>query len=85
MQEAILNLMKKRFSSLILLPLDQVDERKALPGFGVDSMIASEFRSWFWAALRVDVPFLHIMSPQKSLLVLAEFVEETIMQPPAAK
>lgn len=83
MQEAILNLMKKRFSSLILLPLDQVDQKKALPDFGVDSMIASEFRSWFWAAFRVDVPFLHIMSPQKSLLVLAEFVEEMVMQPAA--
>jgi acyl transferase domain-containing protein/NADPH:quinone reductase-like Zn-dependent oxidoreductase/NADP-dependent 3-hydroxy acid dehydrogenase YdfG len=80
MQEAILNLMKKRFSSLILMPLEQVDERKALPDFGVDSMIASEFRSWFWAAFRVDVPFLHIMSPQKSLLILAEFAEEMVMQ-----
>ncbi|KAF7539879.1 hypothetical protein G7054_g1806 [Neopestalotiopsis clavispora] len=79
MQEAILNMMKKRFSSLILMPLDQVDERKALPEFGVDSMIASEFRSWFWAAFRVDVPFLHIMSAQKSLLVLAEFVEEAVV------
>ncbi|KAI5918405.1 polyketide synthase, partial [Camillea tinctor] len=84
MQEAILNLMKKRFSSLILMPLDQVDQRKALPEFGVDSMIASEFRSWFWAAFRADVPFLHIMSPQKSLQVLAEFVEDLIMQQAAA-
>ncbi|KAI4604125.1 Type I Iterative PKS [Pestalotiopsis sp. 9143b] len=80
MQEAILLLIKKRFSNLILMPFDQVDGRKALPDFGVDSMIASEFRSWFWAVFRVDVPFLDIMSPQKSLLVLAEFVEGKVTE-----
>ncbi|TGJ85565.1 hypothetical protein E0Z10_g3197 [Xylaria hypoxylon] len=80
MQEAILRLMKRRFSNLILLPIDQVDERKPLPHFGVDSMIASEFRSWFWTIFRVDVPFLDLMSLQKSLEVLAGFIERKILQ-----
>ncbi|KAJ8109100.1 hypothetical protein ONZ43_g6232 [Nemania bipapillata] len=80
MQEAILRLVKKRFSNLILMPIDQVDENKPLPDFGVDSMIASEFRSWFWAVFRVDLPFLDIMSPQKKLATLAGFVEEKIVQ-----
>jgi hypothetical protein len=75
MQEAILRLVKKRFSNLILMPIDQLDENKPLPEFGVDSMIASEFRSWFWSVFRVD-----IMSPQKKLVSLAEFVEEKIVQ-----
>lgn len=68
-QTAVLRLIKKRFSNLILMPIDQLDERKPLPEFGVDSMIASEFRGWFWTAFRVDVPFLDIMSAQKSLLI----------------
>lgn len=75
MQEAILALGKRRFSNLILLPLDQVDPRRPLREFGVDSMIASEFRSWFWAVFRVDVPFLDMMSQQSSLQTLAAFVE----------
>ncbi|KAI5854487.1 polyketide synthase [Durotheca rogersii] len=75
MQAAVLRLVKKRFSNLILMPFDQIDERKALPEFGVDSMIASEFRAWFWTVFRIDVPFLDIMSAQKSLSLLAEFVE----------
>ena len=80
MHEAILRLIKKRFSNLILMPLDQIDEHKPMPAFGVDSMIASEFRSWFWTVFRVDLPFLDIMSPQKSLLVLTGFVEGKILQ-----
>lgn len=79
MQEAILRLIKKRFSNLILIPLDQIDEQKPMPDFGVDSMIASEFRSWFWAVFRVDLPFLDIVSPQKSLLVLADFVRVRVL------
>jgi len=77
---AVLRLMKKRFSNLILVPLDQIDERKPLPHFGVDSMIASEFRTWFWTVFRVDLPFLDIMSVQKSLLILAEFVEMKVVE-----
>jgi hypothetical protein len=75
---AILKLIKKRFSNLILMPFDQIDDRTSLPDFGVDSMIASEFRSWFWTAFKVDIPFLDLMSAQKSLALLAEFVEGKI-------
>ncbi|KAK7738594.1 Type I Iterative PKS [Diatrype stigma] len=80
MHEAILALGKKRFSNLILMPLDQVDAGKPLPEFGVDSMIASEFRSWFWAVFRVDVPFLDLMSQQSSLQSIAEFVEAKALE-----
>lgn len=80
MQEAIVRLIKKRFSNLVLIPVDQIDENRRMPEYGVDSMIASEFRAWFWAVFRVDLPFLDIMSPQKSLLTLAEFVEGKILQ-----
>ncbi|KAI1873001.1 uncharacterized protein JN550_003875 [Neoarthrinium moseri] len=72
--EAVLSLTKKRFSNLILMPIDQIDDRKPLSQFGVDSMIAAEFRTWFWNSFRVDVPFLDLLSPQKDLSSLAEFV-----------
>ncbi|KAI0968298.1 hypothetical protein F4678DRAFT_209278 [Xylaria arbuscula] len=45
MTTAIIRLIKKRFSNLILMPVDQVDERRPLPSFGVDSMLAAEFRT----------------------------------------
>jgi hypothetical protein len=79
MCEAILKLAKKRFSNLILMPEDQVDVRTPLPSFGVDSMLAAEFRTWFWNGFRIDVPFLDIVSPLKSLYNLAELVEEKMV------
>ena len=80
LQAAVLRVIKKRFSNLILVPPDQIDDHKPLPQYGVDSMIASEFRSWFWTAFRVDLPFLDIMSPQKSLIILAEPVETKMIE-----
>ncbi|KAI0547924.1 polyketide synthase [Xylaria curta] len=75
MLAAILRLVRKRFSSLILMPPDQIDESKPLPDFGVDSMIASEFRTWFWSMFKIDIPYLDLMSAQKSLKALGAFVE----------
>ena len=79
MLDAILRLAKKRFSNLLLMQLDAVDERAPLPSFGVDSMLAAEFRTWFFNSFKVDIPFLDIISPQKCLHNLAEMVEEKLV------
>ncbi|KAI1074585.1 polyketide synthase [Whalleya microplaca] len=79
LDEAVLQLIRKRFSDLILIPVDQVDHNKTLGQFGVDSMIASEFRTWFWRTFRVDVPFLNILSPSMDLNMLAKFVETKLV------
>lgn len=77
---AILQITKKRFASLILIQADLVDEKKPLAQFGVDSMIAAEFRTWFWMTFKVNVPFLDLLSSSKSLSSLAEFVESSIVR-----
>jgi len=78
LQAAILRLTKKRFSNLILTPPDQIDSDKPLSRFGVDSMIAAEFRTWFWRTFKVDIPFHDLLSPQKNLNSLAELVAEKL-------
>ncbi|KAK1634593.1 polyketide synthase [Colletotrichum phormii] len=78
LSDAVLRLARKRFSNLILLPIEKIDDDKALPQFGLDSMIAAEYRTWFWTTFKVDVPFLDIMSPKKSLTALASFVEDSM-------
>ncbi|KAA8565456.1 hypothetical protein EYC84_009316 [Monilinia fructicola] len=78
--EAVLRVMRKRFSSAILMPVDQIDDTKPLAQFGMDSMIAAEFRTWIWGAFKVDVPFLDLLSNQKSLNSLAEFATEKLTE-----
>ncbi|KAG8164235.1 hypothetical protein KVR01_006153 [Diaporthe batatas] len=78
MQVAVLNLLRRRFSSLILVSPDKVEDDRSLANFGVDSMIASEFRTWIWAAFKVDIPFLDILSHERTLGTLAASVADEL-------
>ena len=78
LNEAILTLVKKRFSNLLLMSLDAVDTAKPIQSFGMDSMIAAEYRTWFWTAFKVDIPFLDILSSVNSLQTLADMVEKEL-------
>ncbi|RYP44646.1 hypothetical protein DL768_008912 [Monosporascus sp. mg162] len=75
LQGAVLRLIGKRFSGLVLIPPDQVDSRKPLAHFGMDSMIAADFRTWFCNTFKVDMPFLDLLSPLKNLEDPAAAVE----------
>ena len=78
--EAILNLVCKRFSNLILMPLAKVNDTKPLSQYGMDSMIAAEYRTWFWSTFKVDIPFLEILSSTNGLKTLAGLVEQKLQQ-----
>ncbi|KAL3450436.1 hypothetical protein BJX65DRAFT_305273 [Aspergillus insuetus] len=78
--EALLRITRRQFSNLILMPLDQVEDRRPMSQFGVDSMISSEFCTWFWSAFQVDIPFLAIMSSRTTLVDLAESVETKLRE-----
>lgn len=71
---AVLRLISKRLSSLILTSVDQIDHQKPLVDFGIDSMIGAEFRSWVWNTFKVDIPFIDIISSRNTLSMLADTV-----------
>lgn len=71
---AVLQLTKQRFSNLILVPVGSIDEERPFSRFGVDSMIASEFRTWLWNTFEVDVPFLDLLGAQMNLGLVAKTV-----------
>ncbi|KAI1129321.1 polyketide synthase-like protein [Nemania abortiva] len=75
LKDAILGALRRRFSHLLLTPMDQIDDKKSFVQFGIDSMIAAEFRTWLWNTFKVDVPYLDLLSHHKSLGSIAEFVE----------
>jgi len=77
--DAVLSLIVKRFSNLVLIAVDKVDAHKPLTAYGFDSMIGSEFRTWFYQAFKVDVPFLLLLSKDVTLHSLATIVNEDIV------
>lgn len=75
LSEAILNAVARSFSNLLLIPKDKVDTNLSIASVGMDSMIAAEFRSWFFTSFQVDIPFLEIIDANTTLSSLAKTVE----------
>ncbi|GAW16539.1 hypothetical protein ANO14919_059690 [Xylariales sp. No.14919] len=74
-RDAVLRTVGQQFSNLALTALDQVEDQKSFAEFGVDSMIASEFRIWLWTILKIEVAFPDLLSVTQSLVSLATTVE----------
>lgn len=74
LSDAVLYHIMKRFSNLVLIPLEKVDTTKALAAYGIDSMTAAEFRTWFFQTFKVDIPFLELLSKTVTISSLSEAV-----------
>jgi hypothetical protein len=86
-EEAVLKTVSQKFSSLVLIPKDKLDATKPISSVGVDSMLAAEFPAWIFQAFKVDVPYLTLLSPAATLMMLSEMVTQKITEskssPPA--
>lgn len=74
LRDAILKHISKRFCDLVLMDPSKVDASKALAAYGIDSMLAAEFRTWFFKAFKIDIPFLELLSETVSLDSLSDTV-----------
>ena len=81
--ESILNtvvgMVAKKFSNLILIAAEKLDTGKPLASFGMDSMLAAEFRSWFYTAFKVDIPYMTMLSPTVTVRELGEMTTEEVL------
>ncbi len=50
-----------KLSKLLSIAADDIDPGKSISSNGVDSLVATEFRTWLAKALKADVPMLDIM------------------------
>ena len=63
-----------RLAKLLFTPADQIDPRRGVSEYGMDSMIAAELRNWFIKTFQTDVTFLELLNPQTKILDLVEKV-----------
>ncbi|OTA63674.1 polyketide synthase [Hypoxylon sp. EC38] len=74
--DAIEGIVAHKISNLILLPVEQLRPDQKLGDFGIDSMLAAEFRTSIFHALEVDVPFMTLLDKQTSVRSLTEIIME---------
>lgn len=80
LNEAVLQMTAKKFSSLVLVPREKLDVSKAISGVGVDSMLAAEFRAWIFSAFKVDIPYLTLLSSAATLTMLSEMIAKELVE-----
>ncbi|THC98862.1 hypothetical protein EYZ11_001640 [Aspergillus tanneri] len=79
LRNTVAALVGKRFGNLILIPEEKLDVKQPLSTYGMDSMLAAEFRSWVYKVFKADVPFLDLLSPTTSLDSLIDGVEKEVI------
>lgn len=72
--DATLDYIRSRFGNLILMKFEAVDTKKPLADYGMDSMIAAEFKTWFYQKMTVDVPLLTLLDKTSNLETLRGLV-----------
>ncbi|KAK6356052.1 hypothetical protein TWF718_000426 [Orbilia javanica] len=76
--EAITACVAGRFGELVLVAADKVNIIKPLDEYGLDSMVAAEFRSWFYQAFKVDISFLELLDKNTTIQKLGKIVTEKV-------
>ena len=81
--EALLDYIRRRFGNLVLMKYESVDVKKPLADYGMDSMIAAEFRTWFYQSMVVDVPLLMLLGKACTLEALRDIALVELEEAPS--
>ena len=71
---AVLAIVTKRLATLLLVPPAQLQKHMHLADFGVESMLAAEFRGDMVKGFDVDVPFAMLLDRRTNLGMVADMV-----------
>ena len=66
----ILDLARAKISNLTLVPVKRIDPLAPLAEYGMDSMVAADFRTWFYQTFKVDVPYTELFASGMTLTKL---------------
>lgn len=78
-EETITTIVVQRLANLILVPASKIEREMALVKWGMDSMLAAEFRTWFFMAFEVDVPFLLLLGDEVTPSALGNLVMRNML------
>nr|POE74550.1 highly reducing polyketide synthase cla2 [Quercus suber] len=79
LSEAVGVLVARKFGEIIMLPQEQLDMDVPVVSFGLDSMLAAEFRGYVFQVFRVDLPFMTLLSNTTTMRKLAESVASKLV------
>lgn len=76
---ALESFVAEKIKNLLLLPEDQLRPATPLSKFGLDSMLAAEFRQFIYRVFKIDVPFMMLLAKTTSVTSLAKDIAEGLV------
>ena len=78
--EVITQIIIQRLANLILVQAAKINKDMPLIKWGMDSMLAAEFRTWFFMAFTVDIPFLLLLGDSITPAGLGELTKRDMLK-----
>ena len=75
----ITTIIVQRLANLILVQAHKIDKDVTLSKWGMDSMLVAEFRTWFFMAFTVDIPFILLLGDSITPVGLGEIVKRDML------
>jgi hypothetical protein len=76
---AVQEVVSAKIGALLLVGVEELSPEKQLADFGMDSMLAAEFRGAVFRVFRVDVPFATLLDKRTSVRSLASLVASRLL------
>jgi hypothetical protein len=76
---AVQDVVSAKIGALLLVGVEELSPEKQLADFGMDSMLAAEFRGAVFRVFRVDVPFATLLDKRTSVTSLATLVASRLL------
>ncbi|KAJ5817603.1 Acyl transferase/acyl hydrolase/lysophospholipase [Penicillium robsamsonii] len=74
--DTLRGVVSKKLSNLILLPESELEADRPLGDFGLDSMLAAEFRTFIFRTFEVDVPFIVLLKRSTTVNLLTGLIAQ---------
>ena len=72
-KEIIQHALAEKIAAVILMPADEIDPKRSIRVYGLDSLVAIEIRNWITRELKANLQVLELLS-SGSLMALSKFV-----------
>jgi hypothetical protein len=70
----------KQIASLLLVNEDALTTNTPLADFGMESMLAAEFRSDMYRAFKVDIPFAILLEKRTQISTVAQCIGQALLR-----
>ena len=81
LEETLFEALATKLAHLILVPLEKITQGMHLHEVGMDSMLATEYRTFVFRTFNVDIPFLTLMGSKTDMLDITRLVCDGLLSP----